>query len=372
MLVYFIALALSILFCVLHNHATKKSLKILFAILSCLPFFLVTAFRGNSVGIDTWNNYSPIYNNIASYGENFDTFSWLQAKYEPGFSLIIISLASIFKDPTMLFIFGAGIITFFTFSAIYKQSKKPLLSILIYFLSGAILLGMNGMRGYMSLAIVLYTLQFVQQRKLLPFVIFIILASLIHKSSLPFILLYPLWNLVIKPKYALIATIATVPLLPIIYNLFAIFLQGSDSTYSNYFQGNSIVNPTISMLIINVFLLAFFAVNFKNHQKDKLYNLFLKLQVISVIVCILSFKIPLAFRMEQIIDFFQILSIPYNLYLIQKHPPKKSKANIYYILLAAVIAMFSAYFVNTFILNDDNQVRNYKTVFEEGEGHANS
>ena len=71
------------------------------------------------------------------------------------------------------------------------------------------------------------------------------------------------------------------------------------------------------------------------------YNLFLKLQVLSVIVCISSFKLPLAFRMEQIIDFFQILSVPYNLYLMQKNPPKNAKPGIYYIFLGLILAIFS-------------------------------
>ena len=369
MLVYFIALAISLLFCVLHTHATKKFPKILFAILSCLPFFLVTAFRGNSVGIDTWANYSPTYNSVAVYGENFDVYSWLRLKYEPGFSLIVMLLASFFKNPTTLFALGSGIITFFTFGAIYKQSKKPLFSILIFFLGGAFLLSMNGMRSYMALAIVLYAVQFIEQRKLLPFIFFIALASLIHTSALPFIILYPVWNLLVKPRHLLFIILLSVPFLLIIYNLFAEILQWT--VYSNYFQGTSRIDPTISMLIINIIILIFFILNYNNHKADKLYNLFLKLQVISVVICISSFRLPIAFRAEQTIDFFQILSIPYNLYLLQKNPPHNARPGLYYIILATTFVLLGAYFTNTFVLNDDNQVRDYVTVFQPGEEHTN-
>ena len=361
MVIYIISLLISLIFCVLSTKTQKKHLKVLCCIASALPFFLVASLRSESVGIDSWHNYKPTFETVANdfNSANYNIMEWLSYKYEPGFSIIVIVLASIFKSFTALFTFCSGFIVFFTFSAIYQQSKKPWLSILIYFLSGGFLLSMNGMRGFMGLSLAIYALKFIPQKNLLKYMLCITAGVLLHKSTIIFLLLYPLSKIKIKISWIVAVLIASIPLSFVIYRIAEILL--GNTTYHNYFTAtpNHFIDPLYSMLIINIILLLIFVINYKQHKNDEYYDLFLKMQVVSVIVCIFSFNIPLAFRVEHIVDYVHILSIPYNLYLLKKTYGSK---RIYSIIASSIIVIYSFYFTHVFVLSDDNQVRDYSSV----------
>jgi len=132
MVVYFMAFIITLIFCFLATKSKQKIQKNFFIILSILPFFIVAAIRYN-VGIDTWLNYGPTFENVALYGDRFDVLPFLNQKYEIGFSFIVLILSKICKESVILFTFGSAIVTFFTFFAIYKQSEMPCLSIIIIF-----------------------------------------------------------------------------------------------------------------------------------------------------------------------------------------------------------------------------------------------
>ena len=124
------------------------------------------------------------------------------------------------------------------------------------------------------------------------------------------------------------------------------------------------VDPLYSMLIINTVLFLVFLFNYKNYSKTDLkYNFYLKLQLISVIICIFSFNLSQAYRLEQIFDFFQIITIPYNVFLLKNNPAVTKK--IFITIISIILVMYSVYFVKAFVLSDANQVRDYTTIFNK-------
>lgn len=356
MIIYFIALILTLVLVIFCNSTENKTNKKILMIASVLPFFIILALR-DDVGIDTWLNYRPTFENVALYGDRFDVLPFLLKKYEIGFSILVMILAKISTNSVILFSFCSFEIILFTFMAIYEQSKNKILSILLFFLSGSLLLSMNGMRNYMALAIVLYALKYIDERKLFKYICFILLASLLHKSVLIFLLLYPLYNFKISKNFVIISIALSIPLTFFIDDIAYIFLQWT--SYLNYFNSvKSVVNPLYSMTIINAVILMIFLINYDKYCKDNKYNLYLKLQLISLIICIFSFKVPLAYRLEQIFDFLQIITIPYNIYLIKKQDNNKLAK----ILVVGVLVIYSIYFTKVFITADDNQVRDYKCI----------
>ena len=137
------------------------------------------------------------------------------------------------------------------------------------------------------------------------------------------------------------------------------------TSYNNYFVSDKmVVDPLYSMLIINTVLFLVFLFNYKNYSKTDLkYNFYLKLQLISVIICIFSFNLSQAYRLEQIFDFFQIITIPYNVFLLKNNPAVTKK--IFITIISIILVMYSVYFVKAFVLSDANQVRDYTTIFNK-------
>lgn len=362
MLIYFLGFLLSIIFTLLSIKTKNVKLQKILRIVAILPFLLISAFRYN-VGIDTWKNYGPAFDSIANYGEHFDTWEFLLIKYEVGFSLLMLLLANICKHSVILFTVCSIVTIGFTYISIYQQSKNTLFSIFLFFFSGAFLLSMNGMRNYMSLAIVLYAIKYIKDNKFWKYLFWIFLASLIHKTALLFLILYPLYKFKLSLKQIVILLVTSILSLPFIDKVIAFLL--SRTSYIDYFIGDTgSVDPLYSMLLINSILLLLFLLNYKKCKEDKLYNLFLKMQVISVIVCLFSFKIPQTYRIEQIIDFIQILSIPYNFHCLKE----KTKLNkqYYTLFLIGIIIIYCGYFTRSFIFTDSNQVRNYVSIFNKG------
>ncbi len=361
MIVYFISFIITLIFCFFATHLKNKIQRKFFMLLSIFPFFLVAALRYN-VGIDTWLNYGPTFDKVAQYGDRFDVIPFLMQKYEIGFSIIVFLLARVCKSSTILFTFGSAIVTFFTFFAIYRQSKIPWLSITIFFLSGAFLLSMNGMRNYMAIAIVIYSLKYIYDKKFLKFLLCILLAASIHKSILILILLYPLYNLKIDIKFIIIGFIISIITMFFINGILSFIL--SKTSYINYFNTDKIfVDPLYSMLVINIMIFILFLFNYNNYKNNKEYNFYLKLQMFSVIICIFSFKLSLSYRLEQIIDFFQIITIPNNIFFLKQN--KNFKKSIVLSAILTVITIFSVYFTKVFIFSDDNQLKNYSTIFNK-------
>lgn len=361
MLVYFTAFIITLFFCCLATKSKKKIQRGFFIILSIFPFFVVAAIRYN-VGIDTWLNYRPTFENVAQYGDRFDVLFYLNQKYEIGFSFIILILSKVCKNSVILFTFGSCIFTFFTFFAIYKQSKMPCLSIMILFLSGAFLLSMNGMRNYMAIAIVLFSIKYIYEKKLFKFILCILVAASIHKSVVVLLVLYPLYLYKINIKQVIISIILSIIVMFFINDILSVLL--SWTSYINYFNTDKmVVDPLYTMLIINIFLLILFLFNYNNCKNDIKYNFYLKLQLFSVIICIFSLRLSLSYRLEQIIDFFQIITIPYNVFLLKQNTSLKKSAVTGIALL--IIMVFSAYFAKVFILSDDNQLKNYTTIFSK-------
>lgn len=360
-MIYYIVAFLITLLCVYISQKTnKKMVKISFMILSAIPFIFISGFRGYNVGIDTKINYVPNYLIAVKYGDSMNFFEYFSQLYSVGFSLIVYVLSHFFSSPTALLLFCAILMQIFTFGAIYSQSKNPLLSVSIYFLSGSYLLAMNGMRGFLAFSIALFSLKYIKNRKLIKFIIVITIGGLIHPSVLPFLFLYPLYKFKIK-KIHIVVIILFLPLL-VLYGNDIIYEILKNTSFANYFSGKGMfVNPLYTMMVINSILLIVFYLNYNNNKENLEYNFYLKLQILSFVVSIMSLSLTQSYRVEQMVDFFQIITIPYNLKLIMEN--KKMKLLVKKSIYFGVIFLFGIYFSKTMIFDDSNQILNYQTIF---------
>lgn len=158
------------------NTINKKQKSLVFF----LFFFLLICHDGLrwETGTD-WENYYNAFNRCLTHSlENF----------EVGY-VLLMQLFRIFTDEyTVFLLFHATFVYTLISYVIWKYSPIPILSLLFLYGFMLPLLGMN--RQYMSLAICVFSVYFIFQRKLFSFLLCIFLSFLFHKSSIFFVAAY--------------------------------------------------------------------------------------------------------------------------------------------------------------------------------------
>lgn len=354
MIYYFAAFLLTLIFTLFSLKFAKTSprLKKLFIILSILPFSFVAGFRADHIGIDTSLNYLPTYRQLAS--PNSDPATIISQKYTSGFGHLMFFFSRFTLDPTPFLLFVAILTNALIILAIHRQSKHPLLSLTLYFLSGAFFLSLNGMRQFFSLSLVLFSLSFFQTGRPLAFLFFVLLASSIHSTSILFLLLLPLRLFKLTPNRVLIIFTTLAFLMPFSLQLLSLLLK--HTSFINYFSAGKgfFVDPVYTSFFLNLLWLFWALLLYSRYGQDQTFQLYFKLQFLATLTSLYTFILPQGYRLQQIFDFFQILSLPYLYFLSISVRPSARR-----LLFLGLLLIFSGYFTKCFVLSDDNQIHHY-------------
>lgn len=159
----------------------NKNEKIAFIFITFI-FFILSFIRWE-VGTD-WNSY---YNTF--YAGSIEK---MYAVSELGFKILNYVTYKMIPSYTVMLLILASILFSLKYSTLYKFSYCPLLSILmVYCLErGDIFF----IRQSIAVAITFYSIEYIVNKEKLKFIICVILASFIHKSSLIFIFAYIIYH----------------------------------------------------------------------------------------------------------------------------------------------------------------------------------
>ena len=86
------------------------------------------------------------------------------------------------------------------FNFIRKHSRFPAISIVIYLTFGLYTFSFSGLRQMIAIAIVLFSYDYIKERKIFHFLIVVLFASLFHTSAVFFIVAYPLYYMEISMR----------------------------------------------------------------------------------------------------------------------------------------------------------------------------
>jgi hypothetical protein len=171
----------------------KQQSSVLLFLMFCQLLFL-TAFKDNAIFHDIWAyligfNYSKTieWNNIYKIS---NAFGYLN--YELGWRYFVKTLSSLSNDEGLL-IFATGFIIIYSYLLVIKKhSNIPWLSIFL-FITLVFYNSLFVLRQNLAVALSLFSLPFIIERKLLKFLLVIGLAFLFHKTAIIFIILYFLY-----------------------------------------------------------------------------------------------------------------------------------------------------------------------------------
>lgn len=329
MWIYLLALLLSLIFAKLAVNAKPypaltDTYRFL-AVLSFLPFAINAALRGQ-VGTD-WVIYNAYYYEISNGGREFS---------EPLFNLLNKVLYNISSDSTLLFATVAIITLSLFFIGIFQNSEMVPYSILLFFLTGKYFSSLNQIRQMLAMSIFFFAWRFIRERRPGRYFVCILIACMIHSSSIIYIPLYFLYGISFSSKRLLKIIAGYCLALPLIFVCIPVLVQLTRFAWyldSRFAQNNfDLIGFVTSFMIalLHCWLLR----RQETEDNNRELGFMTMISIGSCLVYFLTSSLPQVTRIAEAFSVIQILSIP-NLV--------KGERNIYirHIVLSTVALLFA-------------------------------
>jgi hypothetical protein len=245
-----------------------------------LALSLFASMRSYLVGTDTRTYTADFRNNL-----DIEYFIFNE-DIEYGYQLLSYIILNFTHNYFWLF-FISSIIVVGSYLYIFKKiSKDYFLSIYIFITFGFYTFYFNGLRQGLAMAITIWAIPYLIERKIFNFSLWIVVASFFHKSALIMFVMYFMINLKVKIEYKLIAIFLGSFFLS---SLVIEYLASENERYTAY--TNSSENAG-GYLVLSIFLLLGAIFYFLNNAKnifDRSESILLQLYIIG-----LMFLIPVA------------------------------------------------------------------------------
>jgi hypothetical protein len=307
-------------------------------------------------GADFWPYYR-LYMGINKYVRWKDAFD---AGIEP-FYVIISKVLGYFRMPffTLLTTFAIISVSLKT-STYFKYSPYPMLSLLFFFMPYYFTGDSGHIRQTASVALCIFSYQFIERRQLFKFLLCIFIGYYFHKTAIIFIPAYWIANMYISTRGCIILLIISIILGPFkIYLLFGSLFSSMSSdilseavggyySYQGMEGGNFSLNDIVKIIFLAIIL---FNDNYIiNTTNDKNYMPMRNLVIFFYFLhytlkgnIIFSLRLPAAYN-----DFSIIL-----IAMIIKYSPKNMSRIIYFYIVIFIYLMSWRFWPNSVALGFD-------------------
>ena len=296
-----------------------------FALLVIAPVIIWAGFRSGAGYVDT-NAYIRMYEKIPTgIGDLFHYITVVQTK-DPGFSIYLAIIKKLFGSSYTPFLFISALIQGLAVTFFFrKYSSQFMISMFIFIASTEYFSWMfNGLRQFLAVAIALIAFRFLFEKKYIPYVLLILLASTIHLTA---IILLPVafivnsrpWSIrvFIVLGIAVFALIAT--------NQFTDFLNSSlqDTQYSDsveYWQQEHFggTNPIRVLVQIVPTVIAVVARRKLAENSNRLIDISINMSVVSAAIWLVSMVtsgIHIG-RLPIYVSLFNNILLPYEIQIL--------------------------------------------------------
>lgn len=301
-------------------------------------FNFLVANRAVTVGNDTMT-YATLFNTISK--SNIDT---LEMRYEKGFIYLNKILSFIWDDPQILFI-TASLIVMISFGVYIKRySQNIWLSVMLFFTFGYYSGSNNTIRQFIAISIILWSYEYIFKRKLIKFIIVVLIASQFHSTAIIFLAAYPLSRLKLNKKNTLfllggagVGYIAFDIIFQLFLNVFPVY---SYYIGSEYMTGDIRLASVMNFLVLVIIGLLYWIT--KDNKKIKIVNsntanILEIYMLISILLTFISFKFNLIERCAEYFTVSILIILPNTITRLKE---KNLKITVY--ILATIFFMLYA------------------------------
>ena len=229
-----------------------------FLFLCGLCIAVIAGLRSKYVGTTDTLNYCTLYERAVRYS-SLEKFLKSCNVLEKGllvseclFYSFTFFCAKLFPETQFFILITTMIITYSVMRFIYKHSHEVVLSVVMYVCLGLLTFNMNGMRQALAMSICLFAFDFAKEKKLIPFLLIVLLAMLVHKTAIFFAIVYFVAQFKIDWKHMMLFVISIIAFLLLADRLAQIFDGLTDKNYSDVgaFETGGVVTVLIYILTI--------------------------------------------------------------------------------------------------------------------------
>lgn len=341
--------ALKDMFCSQAKRNDYKLKYYVFFVLAFIPLFFISAFRYN-VGTDYMYTYYPNFYSILNGNREYS---------EIGFYLLN-KLIQLFTSKSLwLFIVTSFIFVYCLLKCIIKYSDKPILSMVVVFLTMIFFVSLNNVRQSIAAIIMLLAFDALCEKKTLKYILYVFIALIFHYSAIIMLIFYLFTNIKFIRKHFLLVSLILLLGIPVIAKIGITIILNTKYAYflsSHFNNGQVTIVNIVYGLILFISTYYFFRKDLKSDRKS--YILVCS-QLFYFLISLLSLFIKVSELISRLSFYyllFQVILIPY-LVVKQKNNEKK------YLIIFAYLVMYVAYFYYYIILKGYHGVLPYQFIF---------
>lgn len=177
--------------CIYSEHLTRSPAiavkrRWLYLLVATLPFFVMIGIRSFGIGADT-GVYAASFEHMISESwegafKNNDT--------EPGYIIFVKLLTFVTEDPRVYQVVCATIYFIGVYIFANQLERSPFMFLVLFATMGVFTFMFTGTRQCIAMSICLMSFFFIRKRKLIPFLLIVLLAFTFHKSAILFLVSY--------------------------------------------------------------------------------------------------------------------------------------------------------------------------------------
>ena len=262
---YLICFGILFLLAVLNLHIHDKLGNQVFSGIAALMLIGIAGLRYETGG--DWDTYAELFGTFPTFSRLIGhPVELIRQPVEEGFTLLCALIKSLGGTVQHLFFVVTTINILLITSALQKYTKYPVVALLCYYGLLYFQLEMIYIRQATAVALCFFALQYIRPRKIVPYMIFILLACTFHRVAALMIPLYflldrrlPAWVYLVVVGIGAVMMLAGVPWIKSVFFTVAGWLGSNYADKAEYYAENSLfaVNRGLSIgFILNLVMLA--------------------------------------------------------------------------------------------------------------------
>lgn len=318
----------------------------IFGALSVLPLIIVSALR-YQVGVD-YNSYMWMHEAIGR-GEAVHA--------EAGYKALSELVLKYTSDPQAIFVVTSIIILALIGVGIYCYSPQPALSLFLFVSMGYLFSSFNILRQYIAIAILFVALKFIKENKFLPYLAFVLVAMLFHKTAIIMVPLFFVVQCRFKQSYMFMMAMVGAGLIVLRSTLTNLLV----TLFYPQYAGTDLIKPLSPfeflyyLVVFSLIIAMCFAYKHKFFE-DKLNLILFNSTFFALLMYLCLSFVPEINRIAVYLELFVILLIP-RLLMVEKDVKVR---RVYYLL---AVMLFVGFFVLSVGVMGRFEVLPYQTVF---------
>lgn len=298
------------------------------AISACMvaQLLLFSVLRHETVGSDTIQ-YINMFEHIAN--SNINLWELTFGDIEPGYVLLNYLIGLIDLD-SRFFIIVMGVLILFPFVLLIERySTKPWLSYYLFICLGFYNNSMFIYRQFMAIAVLVLALDFILRRKMVCFVLSVLLAVCFHRTAIIFLPLYWIYSLKINRGYLFKALLVGGLIFVLGPELIRIANNYARIQYEIGYSGGR------TYLFMLLFLVWVLFMRLKEYLSDSRLKLFFHMLVLATLFQVLSLQMELFIRVVYYFVYSLIVLVPYAISACKSEfrPPVVVAACLFFAIL---------------------------------------